>query len=83
LAHIYFFTCSKHNKVCDIFGHKKGRTTNFSHSFIAVVGCGIWGWKKNQDPGSGINIPDPQQWQKERTAEVGKRGKLDITAPAG
>jgi hypothetical protein len=23
-------------------------------------GSGIWGWVKNQDPGSGINIPDPQ-----------------------
>ncbi len=44
---------------------KKGRTTNFSpSSFGAVVGSGIRdpksGLDKNQDPGSGINIPDPQ-----------------------
>ncbi len=30
---------------------KKGMTTNF-----------FFGMGKNQDPGSGINIPDPQQW---------------------
>jgi hypothetical protein len=29
----------------------------FLPSFLAVVGSGM---DKNQDPGSGINIPDPQ-----------------------
>ena len=49
-------------------------------SFVAVFGSGIRdpgsgirdpgseirdpGWVKNQDPGSGINIPDPQHWPK-------------------
>jgi len=28
-------------------------------SFVAVFGSGM---AKNQDPGSGINIPDPQHW---------------------
>jgi hypothetical protein len=36
-------------------------------SFVAVFGSGIRdpgsGMGKNQDPGSGINIPDPQHWQ--------------------
>jgi hypothetical protein len=35
-------------------------------SFVAVVGSEIRdpgsGMGKNQDPGSGINIPDPQHW---------------------
>jgi hypothetical protein len=41
-------------------------TTNFISplSFVAVLGSGIrdpGSWMgKNQDPGSGINIPDPQ-----------------------
>jgi hypothetical protein len=41
-------------------------TSNFFSplSFVAVFGSGIWdpgsGMSKNQDPGSGINIPDPQ-----------------------
>jgi hypothetical protein len=42
---------------------KKGMTTNiFSPlSFVEVFGSGIRdpGWVKNQDSGSGINIPDP------------------------
>ena len=43
-------------------------TTNFfSHlSFVTVFGSGIRdpgsGMGKNQDPGSGINIPDPPHW---------------------
>ncbi len=43
-------------------------TTNFFSplSFVAVFGSGIRdpgsGMGKNQDPGSGINIPDPQHW---------------------
>jgi hypothetical protein len=37
---------------------KKDRTTNFSPFFlVAVFGSGM---DKNQDPGSGTNIPDPQ-----------------------
>ncbi len=49
---------------------KKGLTTNFfsSLSFVAVFGSGIRdpGSRrgKNQDPGSGINIPDPHYWLK-------------------
>jgi hypothetical protein len=45
---------------------KKGMTTNFFSplSFVAVLdpGTGIRDSEigKNQDPGSGINIPDPQ-----------------------
>jgi hypothetical protein len=45
-------------------------TTNFFSllSFVAVFGSGIqdpgFGMAKNQDPGSGINIPDPQHWYK-------------------
>jgi hypothetical protein len=35
---------------------KNGNTKIFSPSFGAVVGSGM---DKNQDPGSGINIPDP------------------------
>jgi hypothetical protein len=50
---------------------KKGMTTNFfsSLSFVllfAVFGSGIQdqgsGMDKNHDPGSGINIRDPQHW---------------------
>jgi hypothetical protein len=43
-------------------------TSNFFSplSFVAVFGSGIRdprsGMGKNQDPGSGINIPDPQHW---------------------
>ncbi len=52
-------------------------TTNFfvPLSFVAVSGSGIRdpgsgirdpgsGMGKNQDPGSGINIPDPHHWLK-------------------
>jgi hypothetical protein len=40
-------------------------TTNFFSplSFGAVLDPGP-GMAKNQDPGSGINIPDPQLWYK-------------------
>jgi hypothetical protein len=43
-------------------------TTNFFSplSFVAVLGSGmrdpVSGMGKNQDPGSGINIPDPPHW---------------------
>ncbi len=49
---------------------EKGVTTNFFSplSFVAVLGSGIRdpgsGMGKNQDPGSGINIRDPQHWIK-------------------
>jgi hypothetical protein len=59
---------------------KKGFTTNFFSPFslVAVFGSGIRGprsgiWDpgsrmgKNQDSGSGINIPDPQHWKKAMT----------------
>jgi hypothetical protein len=43
---------------------EKGWTTNFPPSFFAVVGSEILdpgaGIDKKQDPGSGINIRDPQ-----------------------
>jgi hypothetical protein len=48
-------------------------TTHFFSplSFVAVFGSGIQdpgsGMGKNQDPGSGINIPDPQHWHRCRT----------------
>jgi hypothetical protein len=43
--------------------------TNFFSplTFVAVLGSGIRdpgsGMGKNQDPGSGINIPDPLHWE--------------------
>ncbi len=48
---------------------KKGRTTNFFSplSFVAVFGSGM---DKNQDPGSGINIPDPQHVKKNKTFHI-------------
>jgi hypothetical protein len=40
---------------------KKGRTTNFFHpSLLLLFLDPRSGIDKNQDPGSGINIPDPQ-----------------------
>jgi hypothetical protein len=44
-------------------------------SFIAVFGSRMG---KNQDPGSGINIPDPQH-----CPELWKKSKLDGTRIAG
>ncbi len=43
----------------------KVMTTNFFHPslFVAVLDPGS-GMAKNQDPGSGIKIPDPQLWYK-------------------
>ena len=42
-------------------------TTNFFSplSFVAFLDPGS-GMAKNQDPGSGIKIPDPQHWQQEK-----------------
>jgi hypothetical protein len=55
------------NKIC---GYKKRYDNTFFSplSFVAVFGSEIRdpgsGMGKNQDPGSGINIPDPQPWIK-------------------
>jgi hypothetical protein len=59
----------KYFPFCEFCGYKKGITTNFFSplSFDEVFRSGIRdpGWvKKSQDPGSGINIPDPQHWSK-------------------
>ncbi len=60
---------------CEICGYKKSLTTNlFSPlSFFAIFGSGIRdpgsGMGKNQDPGSGINIPDPQHWDPDSDPE--------------
>jgi hypothetical protein len=52
-------------------------TSNFFFSplsFVAVFGSGIRdpasGMGKNQDPGSGINIPDPQQCFKVKSLKL-------------
>jgi hypothetical protein len=46
-----------------IVATKNGRREKFPHPPILVLlldpGSGM---DKNQDPGSGINIPDPQHW---------------------
>jgi hypothetical protein len=66
LAQIFFFGNSIIFSAVKFVATKKGMTTNFYSplSFIAVFGSGIWdpgsGMGKNQDPGSGIIIPDPQ-----------------------
>jgi hypothetical protein len=45
---------------------KKGLTTNFFHpSLLLLFLDPESGMGKDQDPGSGINIPDPQHWKKE------------------
>jgi hypothetical protein len=60
-----FFLQTSKNKIIYNFvkfvAMKKGMTTNFfsSLSFVTVFGSGM---DKDQDPGSGINIPDPQHW---------------------
>ncbi len=47
---------------CEIYDYQKGKAAQlFSPSSLVVVGPGIQ-YGKNQDPGSGINIPDPQHW---------------------
>ena len=51
-------------------------TTNFfsPFSFVAVFGSGNRdpgsGMGKNQDPGSGIKIPDPQHWLKDSDPDL-------------
>ncbi len=40
---------------------KKGMTTNFFHPSLLLLFLDPGSWMgKNQDPGSEINIPDPQ-----------------------
>ena len=48
-------------------------TTNFfsTLSFVAVLDPGS-GMAKNQDPGSGMNIPDPQHWYKRLDSSLGR-----------
>jgi hypothetical protein len=45
-------------------------------SFVAVLGSGIRdpgsGMGKNQDPGSGINNPDPQHWRIQADPDPGQ-----------
>jgi hypothetical protein len=50
---------------CEICGHIKSYDNKFFSplSFVAVFGSGIR-VAKNQDLGSGINIPDPQHCYK-------------------
>ncbi len=70
LAQIFLFSNSNTNnfQFCEIWANKtRYDKKKFSPlSFVSVFGSGIRdpgsGMGKNQDPGSGINIPDPQHW---------------------
>jgi len=44
----------------------------FSLLFCCFIRSGIWdpGWIKNQYPGKGINIPDPQHWSMDKEKKV-------------
>jgi hypothetical protein len=57
---LYLFEIKFYNFLIFV-ASKNGRTKKmYSPSFFGVVvGSGM---DKNQDPGSGINIPDPQHW---------------------
>jgi hypothetical protein len=67
LGQIFFFSISKINNIqfCEICGYKEwfDKKNCSPLSFVAVFGSGIRdpgsGMGKNQDPGSGISIPDP------------------------
>ncbi len=61
LAEIFFFSTKIICNFVKFVATWKVMTTNFFSplSFVAVFGSGMG---KNQDPGSGINIPDPQHW---------------------
>jgi len=54
-------------------------------SFLPVFGSGIRdpgsGMGKNQDPGSGINIPDPQHWLVESVPKC--HGSATLFLPHG
>jgi hypothetical protein len=71
LGQIFFFSISKIIQFCKICGYKKW--FDIKNFFTPVFCCCFWirdsrsgirdpgsGRGKNQDPGSGINIPDPQ-----------------------
>jgi hypothetical protein len=52
---------------CEIYGYKKGKTTKTTFCFHPSLLLLFWdpdlrsgNMGKNQNPGSGINIPDPQ-----------------------
>ena len=57
LAKKIFFLFKNKIKFCDICDFKKVEHFFSLSSFVAVLDSG---WMKNLDPGSGINIPDPQ-----------------------
>jgi hypothetical protein len=63
---MFFFSISKIKwfYFVKFMAPKKGMTTNFFSPCISLLvldpGSGMG---KNQDPGSGINIPDPQHWK--------------------
>jgi hypothetical protein len=60
---------------------KKSKKTNFFPPiFVAVVGFGIQsGMDKNQDPGSGTNIPDLQYWSRPFFLFTIPYGRYDCT----
>jgi hypothetical protein len=72
----FFLQHIKNKIILSFVATKYGLTTKFFSplSFVAVFGSGIRdpgsGMGKNQDPGSGINIPDPPHCEKERIMEV-------------
>ncbi len=61
---------------------KKGTIKNF---FTPLFCWGIWirdpGWVKNQDPGSRINIPDPQHWNWWWNSDFLKKNKFTLFFP--
>jgi hypothetical protein len=105
---IFFFSISKKTKNKIIFSFVKFVATKnglrkifFSPlSFVAVFGSGIRnpgsGMGKNQDSGSGINIPDPPHWEEldsgrhcrdegrgKRVTKEGRMGKESLEGERG
>ncbi len=62
LAQIFFFSISKINnfQLSEICGYKKRYDSFFHPSLLFLFLNPGSGMGKNKDPGSGINIPDPQ-----------------------
>jgi hypothetical protein len=66
LAKFFSSAVKKWNNLqfCEICGYKKSYDNKFF--FTPLFCCCFWirdpGWVKIKDPGSGINIPDPQHW---------------------
>jgi hypothetical protein len=62
---------------------KKGMTTIFLPLFVVVFGSGIRdpgsGMGKNQETGSGINIPDPQHWYEVRISRFLPKCQRSVT----